>query len=177
MFLYFWYSQRINSLSVCSNSNEFIKTSIFPLLLLKSCLLKYHPIIKHKTIIHLKCNTSDSKIHITTGHWIILCLDHCLTTILKNAGKTESRCAATVSGFSSSFVFNCAKPMKRLCRKGFAFDRLITPTFQAFPVEISGNPLQPLAFSQCRGKSPFLLTTIWLLFPRNRFSPQVNTRP
>jgi hypothetical protein len=83
-----------------------------------------------------------------------------LTTILKNAGKTGSRCAATVSGFSSSFVFNCAKPMKRLCRKGFAFDRLITPTFQALPVETSGNPLQSLVYSQRREKIPFLLTTI-----------------
>ena len=50
--------------------------------------------------------------------------------------------------------------MKRLRRKGLAFDRLITPTFQALPVETSGNPLQPLAFSKRRGNKSLLLTTI-----------------
>jgi len=56
--------------------------------------------------------------------------DYCLTTILKNAEKTGSRCSATVPGFLSNSDQFCAESMKRLRRKGFAFDRLITPTLK-----------------------------------------------
>ena len=73
---------------------------------------------------------------------------------------TWSRCAATAPGFLSISVRFCAESLKRLHPNGFPFYRLITPTFQALPVETSGTPLQPLAFSQHRGKVPLLLTTI-----------------
>ena len=91
---------------------------------------------------------------------VILQLDYCLTTILKNSEKPRRRCGATSPGFLMFSVLIYAESLKQLGRKGSAFDRLITPTFQALPVETSGNLLQPLAYSQCRGKIPLLLTTI-----------------
>ena len=43
---------------------------------------------------------------------------------------TWSCCTATAPGFLVSSVRFCAELIKRLGRKGFAFDRLITPTLK-----------------------------------------------
>ena len=66
----------------------------------------------------------------------IIIADYCLTTILKNAEKPGSRCSATVPGFLSNSDQFCAESMKRLRRKGFAFDRLITPTGSLNPTKL-----------------------------------------
>ena len=43
---------------------------------------------------------------------------------------TGSRCRATALGFSVFAVLICAESLKRLRRKSFTFDRLITPTLK-----------------------------------------------
>jgi len=56
---------------------------------------------------------------------------------------TGNRCAATVPGFPVFFVLICAEWLKRLHRKCFAFDRLITPTSSLNPTKLqSPKPLR-----------------------------------
>ena len=43
---------------------------------------------------------------------------------------TGSRCVAMAPGFLITSTPFCAESLKRLCCKGFAFDRLITPTLK-----------------------------------------------
>ena len=54
----------------------------------------------------------------------------------------------------------CQKPTKPLCLNGFPFDRLMTPTFQAGPVERRRKPLQRVGKSRQREKKVSPLTTI-----------------
>ena len=86
--------------------------------------------------------------------------DYYLTTVSEDTKKPGSHCGAMASRFAPFFLNICAKLLEPLGHQRSNVDGLITPTFQALPVETSGNPLQSLAFSQCRGKISRLLTTI-----------------
>jgi hypothetical protein len=77
-----------------------------------------------------------------------------LTTILKIAKITGSRCGATAPEFARFSVQICAEPMKQVRRKAFPFDGLITPTFLVHFFAIRRNPLKSVAFSHFREKLP-----------------------
>ena len=55
---------------------------------------------------------------------------------------------------------NCVNPLKSLRLSDFPFDGLITPTFQAFPVEIRRKALQQLELQSRSGERTPPLTTI-----------------
>lgn len=59
----------------------------------------------------------------------------------------------------------CPKPTKPLAPNGFPFDRLMTPTFQASPVERRCKPLQRVGKSRQRKEKSFAvddyLTTVF----------------
>jgi len=54
----------------------------------------------------------------------------------------------------------CARPIKALRRRAFRLDGLITPTFQAFPVEIWRKALPRLRLRERQRKNAWSLTTI-----------------
>lgn len=54
----------------------------------------------------------------------------------------------------------CPKPTKPLAPNGFPFDRLMTPTFQAIPVERERKSLQRVGKSRQKEKKASPLTTI-----------------
>ena len=74
--------------------------------------------------------------------------------------KPRKSCPARLPRFFLKMPEICARPIKALRRRAFRLDGLITPTFQAFPVEIWRKALPRLRLRERQRKNAWSLTTI-----------------
>ena len=80
--------------------------------------------------------------------------------------KSRKPCPTRLPRFFFKMAEICATPAKPLRRRTFRLDGLITPTFQASPVEIWRKALPHLRLRERQRKNAWSLTTIWRLSPK-----------
>ena len=87
--------------------------------------------------------------------------------------KPRKSCPARLPSFFLKMPEICARPIKALRRRAFRLDGLITPTFQAFPVEIWRKALPRLRLRERQRKNAWSLTTICRLSqkPTTQYAP------